>query len=326
MPATPDRSLRILVVTPAPPQSYLGNAVTALRWRRLLSELGHEVLVAPSYDGQPSEVLVALHARRSADSVRSFAGGRPGAPIVIGLSGTDLYPDLATTGVDLGVLSLASRIVVLQHLGLTQLPGPLRQRGRVIVQSAEPVLGASPPREGAFAVAVLAHLRPVKDPLLAARAARLLPPDSMVEVTHLGASLDAGLAEEARAETASNPRYRWLGELPQPEALRHLASSHLLAVTSRQEGGANVVSEALASSVPVVSSRIDGSVGLLGADYPGYFEPGDPAGLAELLWRLERNRDGALDDLRARARALRPLVDPDQERLAWEELLAEISG
>jgi putative glycosyltransferase (TIGR04348 family) len=324
MPAASKRSLRILVVTPAPPQSYLGNAVTALRWKRLLAELGHQALVAPTYDGQPCDVLVALHARRSADSIGSFAGQRPRAPIVVGLAGTDLYPDLASTGVDLGVLSLASRIVVLQRLGLGQLPGPLQERGRVIIQSAEPVLGDSPP-EGAFAVVVLSHLRPVKDPLLAARAARLLPPESVVEVTHLGASLDAELAEEARAETASNPRYRWLGELSQAEALRRMASSHVLAVTSRHEGGANVVSEALASSVPVVSSRIDGSVGLLGADYPGYFEPGDAAGLAELLWRLERNSDGLLDDLRARARALRPLVDPALERQAWEELLAEIS-
>jgi glycosyltransferase involved in cell wall biosynthesis len=104
-----------------------------------------------------------------------------------------------------------------------------------------------------------------------------------------------------------------------------MASSHLLAVTSRYEGGANVVSEALASRVPVVSSRIDGSVGLLGADYPGYFEPGDAGGLADLLWRLERNSDGALDDLRAHLQELRPLVDPARERQAWEELLAEIS-
>lgn len=317
-------ALRILVVSPAPPRSYLGNAVTALRWQGLLAQLGHQVEVAPGYHGQPCDVLVALHARRSANAIRAFAGQRRGAPIVICLSGTDLYPDLATAGVDPEVVSLASRFVVLQPLGLGQLPDALRDRARVIVQSAEPAPGASPPPEGTFAVAVLAHLRPVKDPLLAARAARLLPPASVVGVTHMGAGLDAGLVEEARAEEATNPRYRWLGEVPQAEALRRMASSHLLAVTSRHEGGANVVSEALASSVPVVSTRIDGSVGLLGPDHPGYVEPGDVAGLADLLWGLERNSDGALDNLRARSRALRPLVDPARERRAWEELLAEL--
>lgn len=324
MVAAPRPAWRILIVTPAPPRSYLGNAVTALRWQSLLAGLGHQVVVTPSYDGQPCDLLVALHARRSAGSIRAFAGQRPAVPIVIGLSGTDLYPDLATAGVDLEVLSLASRLVVLQALGLGQLPRALRDRGRVIVQSAEPARGASPPPAGVFLVAVLAHLRPVKDPLLAARASRLLPAASVLKVDHLGASLDARLAEEAKAEEASNPRYRWLGEVPQAEALRHLASSHLLAVTSRHEGGANVVSEALASSVPVVSTRIDGSVGLLGADYPGYFEPGDAAGLAELLWRLERNSDGVLDRLRAHSQALRPLVDPVRERRAWEEMLAEL--
>jgi putative glycosyltransferase (TIGR04348 family) len=331
----------VLLVTPAPLRSYQGNAITAHRWAHLLEELGHQVVVAPSYQGQPCDVLVALHARRSAESIRSFAEQQPGAPIIVALTGTDLYPDLSATGVDPDVLLLASRFVVLQHLGLEQLPPRLRQRGRMIVQSAEPSEAAAQPlrqparggaaqplplpcREGDFVVAILAHLRPVKDPLLAARASGLLPSSSKVAVLHLGAALDPNLAEEAEALGKDNPRYRWLGEVPRAEALRLMASSQVLAVTSKHEGGANVVSEAIASSVPVISSRIDGSIGLLGPDYPGYFEPGDAAGLAELLWRLERNQDGILDELRARCQALRSLVDPARERQAWTELLAEV--
>jgi hypothetical protein len=50
---------------------------------------------------------------------------------------------------------------------------------------------------------------------------------------------------------------------------------------------AEVVTEAVAVSVPVVSSRIAGSVGLLGADYPGFFPFADTAALAGLLRRAE---------------------------------------
>ena len=56
------------------------------------------------------------------------------------------------------------------------------------------------------------------------------------------------------------------------------------------EGGANVVSEALAAGVPVLCSRISGSIGLLGEDYSGYFEVGDTAGLTELMLKCEQDK------------------------------------
>jgi glycosyltransferase involved in cell wall biosynthesis len=114
----------------------------------------------------------------------------------------------------------------------------------------------------------MGHLRAVKDPFRTAEAARLLLASSRVCVLHLGGPLEAGMAERAQAEMASNPRYRWPGDLPRWRALRLLARSRLLvALTSIMEGAANVVTEALAVSVPVVSSRIPGSIGLLEPDY-----------------------------------------------------------
>src|SRR3954451_24210699 len=104
-------------------------------------------------------------------------------------------------------LELAAAIVVLQPEGLRQLPDWARGRARAIVQSAEPVR-VQPPRREAFEVALLAHLRPVKDPFRAAMAVRLLPAASKVRVLHAGASLDADLEQRARSEQASNPRYR----------------------------------------------------------------------------------------------------------------------
>jgi putative glycosyltransferase (TIGR04348 family) len=315
--------MRIGIVTPAPPHSYAGNSVTALRWQDLLRELGHKVEVTQAYTGQPWNVLVALHARKSAPAIERCASDRPNVPIVLALTGTDLYPDLTTSGVSPHILELAARFVVLQPLGVQQLPTHFRPRARVIFQSVPP-LPVAKPRTDVFEVALLTHLRPVKDPFRLAEAVHLLPPGSAIRVLHLGAPLQPEMAERARQEMEANPRYCWLGEVPRTEALRILARCRLLALTSWHEGGANVISEAIAASVPVVSSRIPGSIGLLGPDYPGYFTPGDTRELADLLNRLERNEGGLLDDLRRRCAELRPLFEPARERESWRALLAAL--
>ncbi|MDP8971331.1 MAG: TIGR04348 family glycosyltransferase [Actinomycetota bacterium] len=318
--------MRVCLVTPAPPRSRKGNRVTAERWAAILRELGHDPSIVEAYEDQRCDVLVALHARRSAPSVGRFRDRRPRAPLVLALTGTDLYRDLAVCPAARRALTLADRLVVLQPLGVDELPQPLRHRARVIYQSAQPPPVRQPPAGGVFEVAVLAHLRPVKDPLLAARAVRLLPPESTLTVLHLGAALEADLAHQARSETATNRRYRWLGDLPHARALRLLARCRLLVVSSKLEGGANVVTEAIACSVPVLSTRVAGSVGILGADYPGYFPVGDADRLGFLLDRAEHDRDGLYKDLRRRCDALKPLVDPARERRSWQQLLAELEA
>ena len=122
---------------------------------------------------------------------------------------------------------------------------------------------------------------------------------------------------------AENPRYRWLGGRPRREALRLLAGCKLLVLSSLLEGGANVVSEALACDVPVLSSRIPGSVGILGPQYPGYFPVGDTAALAALLARAESD-PAFLEDLRRRCEAVRPMLAPEVERESWARLIGEI--
>jgi glycosyltransferase involved in cell wall biosynthesis len=172
---------------------------------------------------------------------------------------------------------------------------------------------------------MLAHLRAVKDPLLPAAAARLLPADSRVRIEHAGAALDPELGAAAEAEARDNPRYRWLGDLPHPEALRLLAGSRVMVHPSRHEGGANVVSEALAAGIPVLASRIPGTVGLLGEEHPGYFSAGDAAALASALLRAEHNSGGYYDALAQASARLREQVDPERERAAWQQLLAELA-
>jgi putative glycosyltransferase (TIGR04348 family) len=325
IPHLPAQQLRVKIalVTPAPAQVRTGNRTTADRWAGLLSELGNQVAVQISWDGEECDLLIALHARRSFPSIQRFRQKYPLAPLIVALTGTDLYGDLATNGEAMRSLELASRIVVLQQLGVEVVPESARKKVRVIYQSAERPSPLPRREEGVFQVCVLAHLRAVKDPLRTAYAVRDLPASSRLQVKHAGAMLDPHFAGQVEMEQRTNPRYRWLGPLAHEVAIDLLSRSHLLVLTSRVEGGANVVSESIAVSVPVISSHIPGSVGILGRDYPGYFPVGDSGALRRQLLRAESG-DQFYQELQQSAVRLLPLVSLARERQSWEALLSEL--
>lgn len=316
--------MRIRLITPAPPRSRAGNRATAARWAAILRALGHRVDVSVDYAGEPADLMVALHAWRSAAAIARFSDLRPGRPLVVALTGTDAYrfihSDPAPT---LRSIALAHRLVGLHDLIGETVPPEHRGKVRVIYQSARPIAQRSPVTSS-FRVCVAGHLREEKDPLRPAYAVRDLPAGSRLRVEHYGGAHTPEWAALARAEMAANPRYRWHGEIPQGRLRRVYAGAHLLALPSRMEGGANVVSEAVVAGLPVVASRIDGSVGLLGADYPGYFPVEDTAALRELLLRAEAE-PAFYAELQARCAARRPLFTPERERAAWASLLAELA-
>jgi putative glycosyltransferase (TIGR04348 family) len=313
--------VKILIVTPAPPRSQHGNRITALRWAQILGNLGHQVKVSVAYKGQACDVLIAMHARRSASSVERFRRERPRAPLVLALTGTDLYRDMRTSKTARRSAELASRLVLLQWHALGELSSHLAYKARVIHQSMAP-LRKLPPLKREFEVCVIGHLRAVKDPFRTAMAVRKLPAESRIHVVHLGMAMSASMERRARSETQSNPRYEWLGELPLGKTRLRLGRARLLAHTSKLEGGANVLSEAIAAGTPVLSSRIPGSMGILGEYYPGYFDVGDTKGLTRLLLRAERD-EAFYQDLERYCRSRRPLIDPDREAKCWEDLLGE---
>ena len=316
--------MKIELVTPAPAEVHTGNRTTADRWARLLRELGNEVGVRRDWSGAACDLLIALHAKRSFPSIERFREAHPRIPLILALTGTDVYGDLEKSPEARRALEFATRIVVLQELAVEALPESAQAKVRVIYQSAErPTI--SPPREAAcFQVCVLAHLRSVKDPLRAAYAVRDLPPSSRILVKHAGAALDPDFGRQVEEEQRTNPRYRWLGPLTHDEAVDLLARSHVLALTSHLEGGANVVSEAITVRTPIISSRIPGSVGILGKDYTGYFPVGDSAALREQLQRAESD-DGFYRDLEQRVAGLHSLVSAARERETWQALLRELS-
>lgn len=299
-----------------------GNRNTALRWAAHLRSLGHRVKVEQQWSGSAADAMIALHARRSHASIARYSGECPERPLLVALTGTDLYRDIGHDSDARHSLALATRLIVLQELGAEALPADLRAKVRVVYQSATAVR-PPPPLVSCFEVVVSGHLRAEKDPFRAAAALTHLPRDSRIRVTHLGRALDLARADEAQAWMVREPRYRWRGELPHGRAMRVLARSRLMVISSRMEGGANVVCEALACAVPVLASRIAGNVGMLGATYPGYFEPEDDAALARLLTRAET--DAAFyEELRLACAARSTLVRPERERETLARLLAEV--
>lgn len=315
--------MRIALITPARPTARAGNWHTARRWADLLRELGHRVRVETVWSGADADAMIALHARRSHDSIRRFARGGPGRPLAVVLTGTDLYRDIRTDAGARESLRLATRLVVLQDRGPLGLAPALRRKTRVIYQSTPPVAPV-PPLRSVFEVSTIGHLRDEKDPFLLAAALAHLPAASRIRAVQIGAAMTQEYADAARDWERRERRYRWPGELPHGSALRRLARSRLLVVSSRMEGGANVISEAIAAGVPVLASRIPGNVGMLGGRYGGYFAVGDERRLARLLQRAEN--DPAFLRVLARAvRARRPLIRRSRERAALRDLLAGLA-
>ncbi len=317
--------MRLLIVTPAPKGSRKGNRITADRWAHLLRHLGHQVATDEAFRDQPCDVLIGLHARKSSASIRRYRAMRPDGRLIVVLTGTDLYHDLPQSCTAQRSIELADRLVVLQARAIDALPRRLQTKARVIVQSAVGPASRPAPRKDVIEVCVLGHLRPVKDPFRTALASRRLPTESQIIVSHLGAALGPEMERRARDEMLRNPRYRWLGDLPHAQALRVLARSRLLVNSSKMEGGANAICEALACGVPVLSSRIAGSIGLLGDDYLGYFEVGDTMELATLLSRFETDT-AFREQLKSRCRVLARIVEPKREQAAWRRLLVELWG
>lgn len=301
-----------------------GNDVTARRWEEILKKLGHTVTVLGTYDGEAVDVLIALHARKSAPSIARFSSDHPGKPLIVALTGTDLYQDLPDDEEAKASLARASRIVTLQPGALDVLDVSIRPKTTVIYQSAKPIVPVLAKAANCFQACVVAHLRSVKDPALVAEVALKLPEDSKIQIVHAGAAVDDDLRERVQTAAESNPRYRWIGPIPHEEARLLIARSHILLLTSRVEGGANVLSEALALGVPVLASRIPGVVGLLGDRYPGYFPAGDAARLTALLRRAEHD-EVFYRRVQIACEKLAPMVAPSWEMQSWQQLLSSFA-
>ena len=308
-------------MSPASASDNNGNWQTASRWARFLRSACRVTVASSWQPGDPvPDLLVALHARRSAASLAAFHAAHPQRPSVLVLTGTDIYRDIKSDPEAQASLHLATTLVVLQEAALGVLPPKLQARTEVIFQSA---IALRPHRHPAvrrhFDFCMVGHLRPEKDPLTFMAASRLVS-HPQARFLHIGAAIDPALGEAARLTQDEHPHYRWLGGMGRGAARQRIKRCHAMVITSLMEGGANVIIEAVTSGVPVLASDISGNRGMLGEDYQGYFAAGDPAALAALITRC-------LDDpafyreLCRQCAARAALFAPDAERTALLQLV-----
>ncbi len=331
----------VVIVTPAWADANNGNWQTARRWARHLGAK-HTVLLTDRWPNgrvqavgmhniphlmAQAPVLIALHARRSAASIEAWQAQRGSTGLAVVLTGTDLYQDLFSA--DAGTVALVERslraaasLVVLQDHAPSDLPAAFQSKARVIFQSTtarQSLRKSDPNRQGLLAVMV-GHLRAEKDPQTLQAAATLLK-DQRVRIEHLGAALEPRFEVAARETEARCPVYRWRGACTHEYARRRIQQAHVLVHTSRLEGGAHVVMEAVRSGTPVLASRMAGNLGMLGPDYAGYFPVGDASALAQALQRFQQDTDfRALLSRQCAARAA--LFDPAREAADLEALVA----
>mgnify|MGYP006429063997 FL=1 len=313
--------MKVCVASPYPLSELKGNSVTTDRIVAMLNEGGVEARGSYGNDGEPADILITLHAIKGAPAVFDFKKKTPNGRVIILLTGTDIYQGLAE-GSQIGgdALQVADRIVVPQEAAIRKLPEKVRGKTVVIRPSLDPIAVKATSSQSPFVISVVGHLRPVKRPFLTIETLAHHPEWSDLEVWQIGQALDAEMRKTAEFWMEEDKRYRWCGGLPREESLALCAKSSLTINSSILEGGANAVLEAMTMGVPVLASRIEGNVGLMGDDYPGYFEEG---GMAKALEAIMHQRVD-LDEWSLLLADRLPLFSRVRESESWLELLIEL--
>ena len=304
----------IVIISPYLAIANNGNWQTAWRWSRYLSKI-YKVTLALQWDGSECDVMIALHARRSAVSIAAFSAAYPARQLIVVLTGTDLYRDIDSDEAAQRSLQLATQLLILQAAGLQALNKNLHHKTQVIYQSApslKPFKRNPEIQHRYFNVTMIGHLRDEKDPVTFMQAVKSVESAS-VRLIHIGGALDSALAEQAEQTQHLYPRYHWLGPVAHAATRQRLKRSQLMVITSKMEGGANVIIEAVTSGVPVLASDISGNRGMLGENYAGYFPLGDSIKLAQLIDRAATDTK-FYSRLQAQCAARAPLFAPERER------------
>ena len=313
----------VVIISPALSDANNGNWQTAKRWAQMLSSQ-HRTRIAKEWQPQldaSDEIMLALHARRSADSISAWHAQHGSRGLIVALTGTDLYRDILVDTQAQASLDAAGKLVVLQELGINSLPVQYHAKTHVIFQSTTSRKTSVKTDKHLNAVMV-GHLRDEKMPQTLFEAARLLMGETSIRITHIGAGLDEKLAQDAINTEALCAGYTWAKGLKHTQTRARIQRAHVLVHTSKMEGGAHVIMEAVCSGTPALASRMDGNVGMLGCGYDGYFPVGDAPALSKLLCQC-KNDKAFLDHLSSQCALRAPLFSPAAEQAALLGLVGQ---
>lgn len=315
-------AMEIAVFSPYSLTSPKGNTITTQRLVSLLGNLGcSAVAVDDSASVGTPDVLIALHATRSLSVSREYKSQRLDGQLWVYLTGTDVYAADQSSADLAEALGMADVIMVSQSAIVQSLAEEFRDKCAVIPASVflpelPQVIDSSSSDSTKFGF--VGHLREVKNPFLMNRAMQLCDGD-LTAVT-MGAELEPGFQEQVEEWQQRDPRFRYLGNVPHAEALARLSQLDYSINSSFSEGGANAVAESIVLGIPVLASRIEGNLGLLGEEYVGYYEGDNARSLADLMARVMQDQSFARE-LRQQTEGLAEYFAPRREQEALAQLL-----
>ncbi|MDB4408736.1 glycosyltransferase [Akkermansiaceae bacterium] len=311
--------MKICVASPYPLSELKGNSVTTRRIVDILNEAGFEARGSHEFDGAPADVLISLHAFKGEKAVLDFQRYCPDGKVIVLITGTDLYVDLPE-GRGLSSLETADAIAITHEEARASMPSRFYDKLHIVPSCLAVLEIQAKPDAGKFVISVVGHLRSVKRSFLTIESVAKHP-EWDVEVWQIGEALDEEMSDIACDWEEADSRYKWLGGLPREESLEICSRSSLTVNSSFLEGGANAVLEAMTMGVPILASRIEGNVGLLGRDYPGYFEGEDIE--SKLVEVMAGKHD--LDDWASLAEKRLPLFSRESEKTAWEKVIEDVN-
>ncbi len=313
--------MRVLVTTPYGIDSLQGNTITAKRIVSLLQESDLDAkVVSDGDDFSDADVLLALHARKSAHFIDEFLRLNSEGKVILYLTGTDLYADIPRgCPISARSMQLVDALVVSQDASLHSVPEQYRSKALAIYTSIQlPECELNSANEGVPIFSCIGHLRAVKQPFMAVKALQLLGAE--VQLKLLGNVVDEGMDDVVRDWQEKDHRFQWLGGVSHEEAIQWSNRSLITLNTSLMEGGANSIGESIVLGVPVLASRVEGNIGMLGGDYAGYFSVDSEQELADLMQRVLHDKV-FLEHLRQQVKVRSVMFTRENEKQGWLDLI-----
>ncbi len=289
----------IKIYSPSRDSAVTGNYVTSKRYAYHLQNLGYRVFV---YNGFEEKVNVegvrcafVLHAEKGSHVIKELAAKN--VPVVLVLTGTDLYRDIISTKNSkkercFRSIQLASAIVVLHENAVSDLLKVVsfpRERIFVVLQSVVDFKKRTFlfKKKNHYKILLLSNIRKEKGIIVAISGflefQKNIDARTKFTLDHIGGVLDQGYFKKITNLLEGVKSVSFLGSIEKDKLQTMLASYDLLLHSSFIEGGSLVIQEAQNAGLPIIASDISCHAALLGSAYVGLHSVGSAKDVSEKL-------------------------------------------